>query len=101
MREVFEPKGKCYRLGGDEYAAILINPALTAGEYCDNLNRVVAKYNGKTPYKVSMAVGYATRLVDYEDDNFKRDFFQEADEAMYRDKERAYEQMRREGKSVR
>ena len=101
MREVFEPKGKCYRLGGDEYAAILINPALTAGEYCDNLNRVVAKYNGKTPYKVSMAVGYATRLVDHEDDNFKRDFFQEADEAMYRDKERAHEQMRREGKSVR
>lgn len=101
LRRTFEPKGKCYRLGGDEYAAVLVNPALTAQEYSEKLKKVIAEYNGQAPYPVSMAMGFAKRTVDHEDDNFKKDFFQEADEAMYRDKEAAHEQMRREGKRVR
>lgn len=84
IREAFYRAEDCFRIGGDEFAAIGNTMDKAAVEAAvANLGRLCAEWSGRLEYPVSIAVGYAmqagrTMTAD--------ELFAEADAAMYKNK---------------
>ena len=91
MREHLGPYGKVYRIGGDEFAAMLNVSADKFDEVMENFKRAVDAWHGKLVDGLSVSCGFASR----------REFPSEtltvlgviSDERMYEDKRAYYERM--------
>ena len=60
MQEVFEDYGECYRIGGDEFACIYLNPNPSIyEEKLVILEGLVKAVNKTTPYEFGISVGSA------------------------------------------
>ena len=87
IEKAFGSMGTCYRIGGDEFCALLPNITLSEKELSDCLDEKIQQYNsicGK--YQISLARGISN-LRD-EQGNLKTisDWKQEADIKMYQNK---------------
>lgn len=84
FRKVIEPYGKCYRTGGDEFAAIIEKE--TADDFHLLLQKEAGTHLLKTGTKLSISVGVA----DSKDAESLRDIIQLADKRMYDEKNEYY-----------
>ena len=80
--------GDSYRIGGDEFAAILVGPVDDVARHLQKLDAAIETFNREARYRLSIARGYS--MLRDEDGNIKRvsDWKYEADQAMYLDKKR-------------
>lgn len=84
LLQVFEPVGACYRIGGDEFVAVV--PGQGEPEILQTLAGlppVLEAYNKGRTAPVDIAWGYSIRRGPKED---IKDFFQRADDWMYQNK---------------
>ena len=79
-------KGKCYRTGGDEFAAILKTD--DPDEICRDIDAYAGRWHGKYCDALSISIGYATYR-DNEDLDIN-DLEKKADDAMYKSKAEYY-----------
>lgn len=84
----FSEMGTCFRIGGDEFAAILTDPTGTPEDWQNRLEESVRRYNQAARHQLSIACG-ASLLRDGQG-RTKRlsDWKYEADQAMYACKQR-------------
>ena len=92
IESAFSGIGTCYRVGGDEFAAILPDPEGNEEDWQKRLEDAVRLYNQDARHRLSIACG-ASLLRD-ETGRSKRlsDWKYEADQAMYACKQRQKEQ---------
>lgn len=86
LTEVFEPAGRCYRIGGDEFC-VLVEDVNTEwlGERIRTLELLERRYNQQhTQIHMQIASGYA--IFDEKRDQSLEDTRNRADEAMYQNK---------------
>lgn len=57
IQNTFGAEGDCYRIGGDEFCAIIENPMKTEQEWFDNLDNEIRMYNKNSRYRMSIARG--------------------------------------------
>ena len=83
LSAAFSSLGSCYRIGGDEFAVIILNPEITVEECAQKLDDAIAVHNGNNHWKLSIAWG--TSFLRDDRGNLKRtsDWMFEADQAMY------------------
>lgn len=86
IRTAFGEKGSCFRLGGDEFCAVLLNPSQTEEELFHVLDREIEKYNKNSKYRMSIARGMAS--IKTEDGTLRSisDWKYLADQKMYENK---------------
>lgn len=85
MTDVIGESGRCYRIGGDEFAAILSNAEdEEVSQVIRDLIRKISEADSGLPYHLSAAAGYAP--VDQEKNASLSDWMHEADKNMYHDK---------------
>ncbi len=80
-------KGKVYRIGGDEFAAILRTNEPQA--VCRDIENQVSNWYGQYSYSLSVSIGYAAHA-DNEELNI-HELEKKADDAMYKSKAKYYE----------
>lgn len=86
IKKAFNKVGDCYRIGGDEFAVILINAKNSVDEYLNNLDLCIGGFNARNPgLDLSVSVGVASGVND--SNKFTTNLFKEADDNMYKDKE--------------
>lgn len=83
LSSAFSSLGSCYRIGGDEFAVVILNPEITVEECAQKLDEAIAVHNGNNRWKLSIAWG--TSYLRDDRGNLKRtsDWMFEADQAMY------------------
>lgn len=87
ITRAFGQYGSCFRLGGDEFCAILPNPTKTAEEFSALLDREIALCNEtRSQYKMSIARGISSIRDDDGSVKSISDWKQEADFNMYENK---------------
>jgi diguanylate cyclase (GGDEF)-like protein len=87
IREIFDGIGKCYRVGGDEFVALIEKASTIDMTYylamlessVDNANKSVDKFK--------MAIAYGCTTYDPETDKNLEDTYNRADKIMYKNKE--------------
>lgn len=87
LLQVFRDEGECYRIGGDEFVAVV--PGQGEPEILQTLARlpsVLEAYNKGCTAPVDIAWGYSIRRGPQED---IKDFFQRADDWMYQNKRKS------------
>lgn len=57
INNAFEDQGQSFRIGGDEFCTIIINPEETEEELMAKLDREIEAYNVNSEFKVSIARG--------------------------------------------
>ncbi|MBR3325886.1 MAG: GGDEF domain-containing protein [Atopobiaceae bacterium] len=87
----FEPYGKMYRIGGDEFAAILHVPWAQLEDVMQGFERAVAAWSGSKVERLSVSYGYAS-VHEFPDENIA-DLTRISDKRMYEDKAAYYERM--------
>jgi diguanylate cyclase (GGDEF)-like protein len=88
ISECFSPYGKVYRMGGDEYAAMIFADEVKLEEIKSNFEAVTAKWSGTLVKSLSISSGYvARRDVDI---SSAHDMANIADKLMYEEKARHY-----------
>lgn len=86
---VFEPYGKVYRIGGDEFVAILPFDSPNSDELIKQLNETTKAFRGIMIDEISLSIGHAKV-----DRNFEREIsraIDESDKDMYEQKRAYYE----------
>jgi diguanylate cyclase (GGDEF)-like protein len=96
IREVFAPYGKCYRIGGDEFVAIIEEEIPDIHVLTDRLDKVVSKWKGK--FGVELSVSYGVIRGAKKPDMTVDELIVRADAKMYRQKQKYY---KRNGKDRR
>ena len=83
LSTAFSSIGACYRIGGDEFAVVILNPEISVEECARKLDDAIAVHNGNNRWKLSIAWG--TSYLRDDQGNVKRssDWMFEADQAMY------------------
>lgn len=85
IENAFSDTGKCYRIGGDEFAALLPDGTQTLFEnHLERLNQFLKTASIQLPYDLGVAVG-SVCFDPYLDDNIKV-FMHRADMKMYENK---------------
>ena len=91
----FKTRGNCYRVGGDEFCAVILNPGDDMPKILDGLTEELNHFNeiSEKAYKLSAAWGYS--LLFEADGSCKQmsEWKTQADENMYKQKKK----MKREG----
>lgn len=91
INKCFGEYGRTYRIGGDEFVAIIKTDGDTLGDITENFRKAVAEWQGKNVKKLSIAMGQA----EYRE--FPELSFMEiskiADKRMYEEKSRYYSAM--------
>ena len=82
LMEVFSKKGECYRIGGDEFSAILPAKDIDIQDYTNKIQKKIAQLQKVDSNFPSIAIGYATF---HPNDNIAS-IIQEADHMMYKNK---------------
>jgi diguanylate cyclase (GGDEF)-like protein len=87
IREIFEGIGKCYRVGGDEFVALIERAStIDMTYYLAMLESSVDNAN-KSADKFKMAIAYGCTIFDPETDKNLEDTYNRADKIMYKNKE--------------
>ena len=83
LSNAFSSLGSCYRIGGDEFAVVILNPELSKEDCARKLDEAIAVHNSSNRWKLSIAWG--TSYLRDDRGNLKRtsDWMFEADQAMY------------------
>ncbi len=86
MEAVFGDKGKCYRVGGDEFAAVVYDPDADKEVFSERLDEQIRNYNRTSKYRLSVARGFS--LLRDKDGRLKSvgEWKYEADTDMYQNK---------------
>lgn len=87
IEKAFAPFGNCYRMGGDEFCALLHNiPVAKCADCADTLRDLIATYNAAHPdsFPLNIALGY--ELYSPEEDYDIGDTLRRADKMMYSEK---------------
>ena len=88
ITNVYESKGNCFRIGGDEFAVITHAPLNTLFLLYSNLQKDIEEYNRTALYHLSIAVGESRLCNDAGIRKSISDWKMDADLNMYRDKVR-------------
>lgn len=83
IMKAFNDEGKCYRIGGDEFAVVL-NKQIDIEHAITHLKELIKVSNGERIYKLSVSIGYA--CMDEKDVNTIEELRFNADLSMYKDK---------------
>ena len=88
IENVFQGKGTCYRIGGDEFAVLVMNPDKSEEFWLDQLKKETEISDRGSRYRISLSCG-SSRLRD-SDGTFKTvgDWKHEADRKLYENKKR-------------
>ena len=86
IENVFGPYGKCYRTGGDEFAAVVYDPDVDRKVLSERLDKEIRSYNRNSRYRLSIARGFSS--IRDEKGNLKTtgEWKYEADTDMYQNK---------------
>ena len=87
IEKAFAPFGNCYRMGGDEFCALLHNiPVAKCADCADALRDLITTYNAAHPdnFPLNIALGY--ELYDPDEDYDIGDTLRRADKMMYSEK---------------
>lgn len=89
IEKTFQPNGHCFRIGGDEFCVVLINPDLSKEEINIRLDQTIEQYNktvNSGRFQLSIARGISSIRDD--DGNIRSigDWKREADLNMYKNK---------------
>lgn len=86
IENAFGEFGKCYRTGGDEFAAVLYDPHLARKALSEKLDKEIRNYNRNSRYRLSIARGFSS--IRDEKGNLKTtgEWKYEADTNMYQNK---------------
>ena len=87
IEKAFGAFGNCYRMGGDEFCALLHNtPVAKCADCVDTLRELLAAYNAANPdrFPLNIALGY--ELYDSTEDYDIGDTLRRADKMMYSEK---------------
>lgn len=90
MRESFGNYGNVYRIGGDEFVVIITGNTKEFQSIIESFDRSVAQWHGKLVDSMTISWGYVFSS-EKEWDNIY-DIAKEADERMYKNKERYYQE---------
>ena len=90
MRENFGKYGNVYRIGGDEFVVIITGNTKEFQSIIESFDRRVAQWHGKLVDSMTISWGYVFSS-EKEWDNIY-DIAKEADERMYKNKERYYQE---------
>lgn len=93
VEKTFRGKGRYYRIGGDEFCAIVVDDAADPVSLVCEFREQVERYNKNAELAIQVAIGYASAQQDG-GISFFRDLFAKADQAMYLDKQRLKEEKR-------
>ncbi|SKB55499.1 diguanylate cyclase (GGDEF) domain-containing protein [Lachnospiraceae bacterium] len=85
---VFEEYGKCFRVGGDEFVALVSIPTKKIKDIMMKLDRVIEKWSGEKAKTMSISKGYAAS--EEFPDHTPEELVKEADKRMYEDKAEYY-----------
>ena len=88
ITNVYQSKGNCFRIGGDEFAVITRAPLNTLFLLYSNLQKDIEDYNRTALYHLSIAVGESRLCNDAGIRKSISDWKMDADLNMYRDKVR-------------
>ena len=89
----FSMLGKCYRIGGDEFAVIINRTNFDGQKICREFHELIGKWHSDGPVKrLSMSVGIA-KSSDYESVEIEK-LIEYADMAMYHEKNEYYKRLR-------
>ena len=88
IRDYFRKMGKCYRVGGDEFAVIIETCNIDKATIYSEFKELVARWHGNLVDKMSISIGIA-RSCDYDIEDIKK-LIELADMQMYKDKELYY-----------
>ncbi len=94
ITELFENHGKCFRIGGDEFAVIILDPIDDVEDTVSQVKARIAKCKLQFSDTLSVAIGIA-RSEDHPMLNIE-ELMEQADKLMYRDKEEYYKDKRHE-----
>lgn len=87
INRTFSNIGRCYRVGGDEFAVILVDKPLMAPKLLEEFEEKLTEHNKYNVFTINVSFGYAQR--EWRDDpTFFRELFKEADKAMYASKQK-------------
>jgi diguanylate cyclase (GGDEF)-like protein len=89
IQETFEPYGKCYRTGGDEFAAILDQPVENMDALAESFEETLSGWKGEYVKQIHVSYGII-RACDHADASIDELLFL-ADEQMYRKKREYYQ----------
>lgn len=89
IREALGRYGKLFRMGGDEFVAVIHADAGELAEALEILQKEIGQKNTETTYTLSVAIGYALQC-DMTDKSFK-EMASAADKNMYQNKKEYYE----------
>ena len=93
ITQYFSKLGKCYRIGGDEFAVIINRTNFDSQKICREFHELVDRWHSEGPVKrLSMSVGIA-KSSDYESVEIEK-LIEYADMAMYKEKEEYYKLLR-------
>lgn len=88
LDKVFSPYGNVYKIGGDEFAALLDKNVPTVDEIRHLLDNEISSHNHEHSQKLALAIGFANH--DEFSDNSILGLIKHADERMYEDKQNYY-----------
>lgn len=86
LREAFAGIGEVFRIGGDEFAVMLLNCEESARELQNRLDVCVKNYNKEHENPLSLACGIAKAREDGETGTIIEELYREADRLMYAEK---------------
>ena len=89
ISSIFSSNGVCYRTGGDEFIVIFEMNREQANKAITKLTKEAGKWHGKIVKELQLAMGYAL-YVDHPEMTVEK-LIQEADMAMYSDKDNYYQ----------
>ena len=92
LDKTFTGTGEAYRLGGDEFSAIVVGHADEIISIVERLKSNIEEYNKNNEHHLSTAIGYSTGKYRSGDVDFYVRLFREADDMMYANKIRCHEQ---------
>ena len=95
IESAFSEMGTCYRIGGDEFAAILPDPAGTPEDWQNRLEESVRLHNQTARHRISIACGASLLRDELGRSKRLSDWKYEADQAMYACKQRQMQEPRR------
>ena len=90
LKKTFAGKGDHFRVGGDEFTAVVLDHAADPDECCAKFRDYVDEYNKTAEHQIRVAIGYA-QSEEMGDESSYRILFSNADQEMYRDKVRLKE----------
>ena len=92
IRRAFEGAGSVYRIGGDEFAVIMEQPALPETEMLEKLAVLVEEHNRTAERKIGYSYGCSEALCKTEEPLNTKQLFHQADEQLYERKRCQHEQ---------